>query len=89
MRAVQPAHGSCRAAVGDQHVEIERLAMIHPIEKSLSVMKGALHAVRGWVHPKIIMKEHAFDRPLDDEGRVVNDVEVGTEGEPKRPERKN
>lgn len=43
--------------------------MLHPIEKSRTAVKDALHAMRGWIHPKTVMKDHAFDRPLDDLGQ--------------------
>ena len=45
------------------------------IDKEVAVVKGVLHAVREWVHPTMVMKSHAFDRPLDDLGQTIDDVE--------------
>lgn len=50
--------------------------MIHElIEKEASALRGALNWVRGRVHPKQAMKRHEFDRPLDDLGQNIDDVE--------------
>jgi hypothetical protein len=48
------------------------------IEKEVSVVKNAVHAVREKMHPSKIMKRHAFDRPLDDLGQTIDDVERRT-----------
>jgi hypothetical protein len=45
------------------------------IEKEVSVVKNAIHAMREKMHPSKIMKRHAFDRPLDDLGQTIDDVE--------------
>ncbi len=45
------------------------------IEKEVSVVKNAVHAVRERIHPSTVMKRHAFDRPLDDLGQTIDDVE--------------
>jgi hypothetical protein len=45
------------------------------IEREAAAVKHALHAVREWVHPSKVMKEHAFDRPLDDLGQSIDDVQ--------------
>lgn len=45
------------------------------IEKEVAAVKGALHTVREWVHPTKVMKRHAFDRPLDDLGQTIDDLE--------------
>src|SRR5512146_1550731 len=45
------------------------------IEKEVSAVKHAVHAVREWMHPTKAMKEHEFDRPLDDLGQSIADVE--------------
>jgi hypothetical protein len=47
--------------------------MLHPIERGKSAVRDAVHAVRGWVHPRKVMKAHAFDRPLDDLGQVIEE----------------
>ncbi len=45
------------------------------IEKEAAAMKGAVRVVREWVHPTKVMKRHVFDRPLDDLGQNIDDVE--------------
>jgi hypothetical protein len=47
------------------------------IEREVSAAKHAVHAVRDWIHHRTtkVMKRHAFDRPLDDLGQTINDVE--------------
>ena len=45
------------------------------IEKEAAVVKEAVHTVREWIHPTKVMKEHAFDRPLDDLGQTIDDLE--------------
>jgi hypothetical protein len=45
------------------------------IEKEVAAVKGVLTTVREWVHPTKVMKRHAFDRPLDDLGQTIDDVE--------------
>jgi hypothetical protein len=45
------------------------------IEKEAAAVKGAVHAVREWLHPTMAMKGHAFDRPLDDLGQPIDEVE--------------
>jgi hypothetical protein len=46
------------------------------IEKEAAAVKGAFRAVRERVHPTTRMKSHAFDRPLDDLGQTIDDVEA-------------
>jgi hypothetical protein len=53
------------------------------IEKEAAAVKGMLHTVREWVHPTTVMKRHAFDRPLDDLGQTIDDLE----GQVSPPER--
>jgi hypothetical protein len=46
------------------------------IEKEVTVAKHAVGSLRGWLHHRTqVMKEHAFDRPLDDLGQTIDDVE--------------
>ena len=45
------------------------------MEKEVAAVKCVLHTVREWVHPTRVMKRHAFDRPLDDLGQTIDDVE--------------
>lgn len=45
------------------------------MEKEVAAVKCVLHAVRECVHPTTVMKQHAFDRPLDDLGQTIDDVE--------------
>lgn len=45
------------------------------IDKEVAAVKCVLHTVREWVHPTTVMKRHAFDRPLDDLGQTIDDVE--------------
>lgn len=45
------------------------------IDKEVAAVKCVLHTVREWVHPTMVMKRHAFDRPLDDLGQTIDDVE--------------
>jgi hypothetical protein len=54
------------------------------IEKEVSALKRAAHAVREWIRPTVVMKNHAFDRPLDDLGQTINDVE--RRAEPQEPQ---
>ena len=69
------------------------------IEKEVSAVKGAVqkvekeaaeakdaavHTVREWIKPTRVMKGHAFDRPLDDLGQTIDDVERRA-GEPAPP----
>ncbi len=45
-------------------------------EKGAAEMKeAAVHTVRTWMKPTRVMKGHAFDRPLDDLGQTIDDVE--------------
>jgi hypothetical protein len=62
--------------------------MLHPVEKSLSAVRNALHAVRELVHPTTVMKDHAFDRPTDDMGQTINDADLRMQP-PERPEQKH
>ena len=57
------------------------------IEKEASAVRHAAHVVRGWIHPTTRMKNHAFERPLDDLGQNIDDVEHRTDppSEPRRP----
>ena len=48
------------------------------IEKERTAVRSVAHTVRGWLHPTRSMKEHAFDRPLDDLGQNIDDVEQRT-----------
>jgi hypothetical protein len=45
------------------------------IEKGVSAVKDAVHALRERIRPTKVMKRHEFDRPLDDLGQSINDVE--------------
>lgn len=45
------------------------------IEKETTVVKEALHTVREWIHPTTVMKSVESDRPLDDLGQPLDDVE--------------
>jgi hypothetical protein len=46
------------------------------LEKEVSAAKHAVDAVRDWLHhPTTVMKEHTFDRALDDLGQSIEDVE--------------
>jgi hypothetical protein len=46
------------------------------MQKELSTAKHAVDAVRDWLlHRTKVMKRHAFDRPLDDLGQTIDDVE--------------
>ena len=45
------------------------------VEKELAAVKDAVHAVREWIHPTTVMKRRDFDRPLDDLGQAIDDVE--------------
>jgi hypothetical protein len=45
------------------------------IEKEVSAVKHAVHAVRERIHPSVAMKNRAFERPLDDLGQNIDDVE--------------
>ncbi len=45
------------------------------IEKEAAAVKDAVHAVREWIHPTKVMKSHDFDRPLDDLGQTIDDLE--------------
>jgi hypothetical protein len=59
------------------------------IEREVSVAMDAVHAMREWLyHPTVVMKDHAFDRALDDLGQTLDDVErraepAGREGGPR------
>lgn len=55
------------------------------IHKEAVAVRGALHAVREWIHPSKAMKSHAFDRPLDDLGQTIEDVEHRVEMQEKGP----
>jgi hypothetical protein len=54
------------------------------IEKEVSALKHAAHAMREWIHPRVAMKNPAFDRPLDDLGQTIDDVE--RRAEPQEPQ---
>jgi hypothetical protein len=45
------------------------------IEKEVSAARHAVEAVRDWIHPTKVMKRHEFDRPLDDLGQAIDEVE--------------
>ncbi len=45
------------------------------IDKEVSAVKDAVHAVREWLHPTTVPKRHEFERPLDDLGQNIDDVE--------------
>jgi hypothetical protein len=55
------------------------------IEKEVAAVKGVVHAVCEWVHPTKVMKGHAFDRPLDDLGQTIDDVERRVQAAPEQP----
>ena len=48
------------------------------IERKRTAVRNVSHTVRGWLHPTTSMKGHAFDRPLDDLGQNIDDVEQRT-----------
>ncbi len=58
------------------------------IEKEVAAVKGVLHAVREWVQPTTVMKRHAFDRPLDDLGQTIDDVEQRVQQQEQPPQSK-
>lgn len=55
------------------------------IEREAAAVKHAVHAVREWIHPTTVMKKHAFDRPLDDLGQVIDDVQQEVEMQEQGP----
>jgi hypothetical protein len=55
------------------------------LEREAAAVKQAVHAVREWVHPTTVMKKHAFDRPLDDLGQVIDDVQQEVEMQERGP----
>jgi len=63
--ATQPLHAGRRIGL-----MLRRL-----IEKEVSAVKDAIHALRERIHPTKVMKRQEFDRPLDDLGQSINDVE--------------
>ncbi len=49
---------------------------VQEVEKeAVEAKDAAVHTVREWIHPTKVMKGHAFDRPLDDLGQTIDDVE--------------
>ncbi len=55
------------------------------IEKEVAVVKGVLNNLCEWVHPTKVMKSHAFDRPLDDLGQTIDDLERKVQSTPEGP----
>jgi hypothetical protein len=54
------------------------------IEREVSAAKNAMEAVREWLHHRTrMMKRREFDRPLDDLGQSIEDVE--RRAEPQEP----
>ncbi len=53
------------------------------IQKEVAAVKHVVHDVKERIHPTVVMKEHEFDRPLDDLGQNVDDVE--RRAEPQEP----
>jgi hypothetical protein len=49
------------------------------VEKELKAARHAGHALMEWIHPTMVMKRHAFDRPLDDLGQSIDEVEKRVE----------
>jgi hypothetical protein len=49
------------------------------METQVTAVKNAVHLVREWVHPTMVMKRHDFDCPLDDLGQPLEDVEQRAE----------
>ncbi len=49
------------------------------IEKELSAVMQAIHAIRERIHPTTVMKREAFVRALDDLGQSPEDVEWRTQ----------
>jgi hypothetical protein len=49
------------------------------IDREAAVLGEALHAVREWLHPTVVMKGAAFDRPADDLGQPIDDIELHVE----------
>jgi hypothetical protein len=54
------------------------------VEREVTVVKCALQTMREWVHPTKVMKRHAFDRPLDDLGQTIDDLERKVQAEQSR-----
>jgi hypothetical protein len=45
------------------------------IEKEVSAAIHAVEAVKDWIHPTQVMKDQAFDYPLDDLGQAIDELE--------------
>ena len=45
------------------------------VAKEVAAVKGVLGAMCELVHPKLVMKRRVFDRPLDDLGQPIDEVE--------------
>jgi hypothetical protein len=57
------------------------------IDKEVTAAKHAVETVREWLHHRtLVMKEHAFDRPLDDLGQTIDDVERRADAAPAAPQ---
>ncbi len=50
------------------------------IEKEVTLVKEAVHSIRERIQPSTVMKRHDFDRPLDDLGQTIDDVERRAQG---------
>jgi hypothetical protein len=55
------------------------------MRKEAATVRRAVDAFRGWVRPRKAMKAHAFDRPLDDLGQTIDDVERRVEQQEQGP----
>lgn len=55
------------------------------IEREVSAAKDVVHALRERVHPTKVMKDEEFDRPLDDLGQTIDDVERRAEPQDMTP----
>jgi hypothetical protein len=55
------------------------------IEKEVAAVKDVLNTLSEWVHPTKVMKGRAFDRPLDDLGQTIDDLERKVQAAPEGP----
>jgi hypothetical protein len=63
--------------------------VVQKVEKeAVEAKDAAVHTVREWIKPTKVMKGHAFDRPLDDLGQTIDDVERRAGAPSPPPEKK-
>ena len=55
------------------------------IHREAAALRGAVATIREWIHPRKVMKKHEFDRPLDDLGQSIDDIEHRVEMQEKGP----